>query len=120
MFCLDKDKISFHYLDGIYEKLEISSELKNSFKKIRGDLNEFLDSNSSVNIISISRGESKTFTRREIQDIFIYGGILHIEPRKKKVYDYLMRKPFLKQSSTNDFVEILGIVLWSIQAIADL
>jgi hypothetical protein len=61
-------------MSEIYDEREITQDKKNTFKNIRENINNFLNSNSIV----------KTYTYRKIQNIFIYGGLSHADETKKK------------------------------------
>ena len=76
-FIQDNEKISFHNMSKIYDESGMTQDKINAFKNIRENINNFLNSNSIT----------KTDTYREIQDIFIYGGLSHATETKKRIFD---------------------------------
>lgn len=117
MFFIKRDKISIEHLSGIYAELEIPSELKGKFKKMKEGLDKYMNSGVSGMDI-INKGKSLSLTHKKLQDIFIYGGILHMNPKKKKTYDLIMSKWFIPELARDIFVHILLQGLWTIQGIA--
>lgn len=111
-FIQDRDKISFGKLAEHYNNLPISQERKDKFNAIRAYINDFLNSKSQVNI--------NNSTNWDIIDIFIYGGLAHIIPDKKKTFDYWMSKPIANVFLINEFVYILGIITAQIETIKNL
>ena len=97
-FIQDNEKSSFRNMVAIYERLPISEERKEEFKAARKYLNDFLDSNSFLNIDGV------LLTYRHILDTFVYGGLSHANEKKKKEYDLWMLNPFSNQIVTNEFV----------------
>ena len=66
---------------------------KREFFNTRDELNDFLDSPDEVLHIKVN---NKEFSKREIYEIFIYGGLAHANEVKKKIYDEWMANPMLK------------------------
>lgn len=105
-FIQDNEKSSFRNMERIYDELPILEEKKNLFKDTRNELNKFLD---SVPVVKIE-ANGKSFTQRDILEIFIYGGLSHANENKKGTYDFWMKTP-LKDIAVNNFVYILAIVM---------
>jgi len=104
-FCQNTEMSSFENMEAVYEKLPISQQRKDSFKNARGQFNAWLDSIPSIEI------ENVILTRREILDIFIYGGLAHANKKKKEIFDQWMSDPLLSLFMTNEFVSILRKVM---------
>jgi hypothetical protein len=113
-FIQNNEKISFYNMSRIYDKTGITQDKKNAFKSIRETINNFLDSNSWGSI------DGKTYTYREIQDIFIYGGLSHATEIPKRIFDSWKRDQLLFKILENEFVWVLVNILPAIQAIARL
>ena len=109
-FIQDNEKISFHNMSKIYDEREITQDKKNTFKNIRENINNFLNSNSIV----------KKYTNREIQDIFIYGGLSHANETQKRIFDSWKKDQLIFEILENEFVWVLVNILNAIQAIARL
>jgi hypothetical protein len=71
-FTLDTDRISIRNMSTIYGETWISQDKTNEFERQRTEINDILNSNFDV----VINGE--TYTNKKIQDIFIYGDIIHI------------------------------------------
>ena len=74
---------SINNLAKAYTNLNISNTLKNDFHRARIKLNKYLDDPTQIKIVYNER----TLIRREILDIFVYGGLAHANKKKKAVYD---------------------------------
>ena len=111
-FIQNNEKISFNNMSRIYDETGIAQDKKNAFKRIRETINNFLDSNSWGSI------DGKTYTYREIQVIFIYGGLSHANETKKRIFDSWKRDQLLFTILENEFVWVLANILNAIQAIA--
>ncbi|MGB2842228.1 MAG: hypothetical protein WBC40_07115 [Halobacteriota archaeon] len=113
-FIQNNERISFQNMSEIYGRKEITQDRKEAFKNIRETINNFLDSNSILTI------NDKTYTHREIQDIFVYGGLSHANKAKKRIFDSWKRNQLLFGMLEEDFVGTLATILNAIQAIARL
>ena len=113
-FIQDNEKISFHNMSKIYDESRMTQDKITAFKNIRENLNNFLNLNSGGTI------DGKTYTYREIQDIFIYGGLSHANETPKRIFDRWKRNQLLFKILENDFVWVLVNILNAIQAIARL
>ena len=109
-FIQDNEKISFHNMSKIYDESGMTQDKINAFKNIRENINNFLNSNSIT----------KTDTYREIQDIFIYGGLSHATETKKRIFDSWKRNQLIFKILENEFVFVLATILNAIQVIARL
>ena len=97
-FIQDNEKCSIRNISKIYDKLEDKIALKKYFIGSRDNLNNFLASATFFNI------GGKKIIRREVLDVFIYGGLSHANLQKKKIYDNWMNNPLIKDFLTNEFV----------------
>lgn len=74
-FIQDRDQISLRALEDITNDPGISTEWKESYRQIRREINNFL--NSKVRITS--DGEQPTY--RQVQEAFLYGDLAHLNKR---------------------------------------
>lgn len=77
-FIQDNEKCSIRNISKIYEKLEDEIDLKKYFIGSRDNLNNFLALATYIDI------GGKKIIRREVLDVFIYGGLSHANLQKKK------------------------------------
>jgi hypothetical protein len=87
-FIQNNERCSFGNLNEVYQKLPFSEELKNKYFDTRKKINQYLDTKTSINIYG------ETPTRRKLLDIFIYGGLAHVNPKKEKIYGKWKQSPF--------------------------
>jgi hypothetical protein len=80
-FIQGNEKSSFKRLSESFEKLPISPELKKQFVEQRNGLNNYLDSKINRNLYGF------TPSRRELLNIFIYGGLAHANVEMKAIYE---------------------------------
>jgi len=104
-FIQDNEESSLRKQAKLYGDLLISYHKKDKFEKYRNNLNEFLDSQSFFST------NGNNWTKRQILEIFIYGGLAHANKKKKEIYDHWMSNQVLKPMITDEFVNILKIVL---------
>ena len=109
----NNEKCSFGNLDKVYQSLPISQEVKARFLEARRTLNEYLDSKISINIYG------ETPTRRRLLDVFVYGGLAHATPEKKKVYDQWKNVSLVYGMLEVEFCSILEFVLRIIKYVID-
>ena len=113
-FIQNNERISFQNMSEIYDRKEITQDKKEAFKNIRETINNFSDSNSILTI------NDKIYTHRDIQDIFIYGGLSHANETKKRIFDSWKRNQLLFGMLEEDFVGTLATILIAIQEVARL
>ena len=113
-FIQDNEMISFRNMSKIYDEMGITQDKKKAFEGIRETINTFLNSNSMLII------KDKKYTNREIQDIFIYGGLSHANETKKRIFDSWKKDQLIFEILENEFVGVLVNILNAIQAIARL
>jgi len=113
-FIQNNEKSSFENISKIYDELNIENKYKVQVEEARKELNSYLDSESHINI------NNKKITRRNIFDTYIYGGLAHANPQKKKIYDEWMKEPMLSQFLNFEFVNILTDFIRIINYIASI
>ena len=113
-FIQDNEMISFRNMSKIYDEMGIAQDKKKVFEGIRETINTFLNSNSMLTI------KDKKYTNREIQDIFIYGGLSHANETQKRIFDSWKKDQLIFEILENEFVWVLVNILNAIQAIARL
>lgn len=115
-FIQDNEKSSFRNMAKTYQNLPISDDIKARFAEARRILNEFLDSTPST---SYNIG-GETLNHRRILEVFVYGGLAHANPKKKRTYDRWMKMSVVCELLITDFVVILAKVMRIIQYVATL
>lgn len=115
-FIQDNEVTSFRKMAEHYANAPIDSALKDEFNEIRKQINELLDSQPDFQI----EHDGKTYSRREIMDIFMYGGLSHANPSKKQIYDEWMAIPPFKPITENEFVYTISAILKAIEWIKEL
>lgn len=113
-FIQKKEKSSFKKMAKVYENLPISQEKKESFKDARNKFNDYLDSKSPITF----RGQGITY--REIIKVFLYGEFAHANEKKKEIFDQWMSYPLMNVLIYNEFIYILGNVMYIIACVQDL
>ncbi len=112
-FIQDNESISLRRAKNIFHSDVASEEEKNSFVEARNHLNAYLDGDTMINVKGIIK-------RRELMDVFIYGGLSHANDKKKKKYDEWMGNELLIPFLQNEFSVILYDVLNVILFVKDL
>ena len=114
-FLLDRDIISIRNMSrDVYNEKWITPDNKNKFEAIRKDINIFLSSKFDMTLYGGS------YTNDEIQNIFIYGDIIHIQEKEEKIFDSWKKDKIVYGFIVDGFVGILGTVLTGIVAICNL
>lgn len=115
-FIQDNEQSSFHKMAEHYLAAPIDESLKSAFATTRKNINEFLDESSDFPI----EYNGRRLTRREVMDIFVYGGLAHANQAKKELYDSWMSIPPFRPVIENEFVYTLAIILDAINYIKGL
>ncbi len=103
-FVQDNERSSFRNMSKLYTDKAISEEHRSEFEKARSYLNDFLDSSTMFNFYG------KRITKRELMEVFVFGGLSHANKQKKSLYDQWMRlglAPLLQ----NEFIVIIFEVM---------
>ena len=99
-FVQDNERSSFRNISKLYTDKAISEEHRSEFEKARSYLNGFLDSSTMFNFYG------RRITKRELMEVFVFGGLSHANKQKKSLYDQWMRldlAPLLQ----NEFIVII-------------
>lgn len=114
MFMQNNDTISIGNMSELYERLPISEDKKGTFRKLRRQLNSFLDSPSMIQL------NKKQFTNRELLDIMLYGDLAHINPEKRALLEQMQAfPPFFAIAKVNFegiLITFFGL-LWAVRAL---
>jgi uncharacterized protein YjiS (DUF1127 family) len=107
-FIQNNESSSFANLAQVYDQLPPNLEEVEAFRAARAELNELLDETTMVWI------EDRGLTRREIYEVFLWGGLAHANPEKKRKYDEWSKIPFFFELVQNEFVltlaQVLGVI----------
>ncbi|MCG3259067.1 MAG: hypothetical protein H7644_04935 [Candidatus Heimdallarchaeota archaeon] len=98
MFLQKKERISIYKIESIYERNQLSKELKAKFKESKEKYEEFLDKKSMI----------EGYTRREFTFILIYGNYLHLDEKKRAVYEKYVLHPIGRAFAVNEFLYTLS------------
>ncbi len=108
-FIQDNEKISLRNIKDIFHSSIATDEEKTNYDQARTNLNAYLDGETMFTI-------GHKITRRELMDVFIYGGLSHANPQKKAIYDKWMDTDILAQFMRNEFsviiFEVLNIIIF--------
>lgn len=104
-FVQDNESSSLRNIAKFYNEVSVSSNIKNDFNFARNKLNSELNKKSMLN------WQGKDLTKREIFDTFIYGGLAHANPEKKKNLDVWMQVKPLAAFITAEFYNSLIYLL---------
>ncbi len=140
LFIQDNEHISFRWLaKHVLDDPGLSEEWKQRFKRVRTDVNAFLDGTPNITerVVAPIADDNVTagadikemaqelvseqlLTYRDIMNIFIYGELAHVEVSKKLVYERWKSNPFGFPLLQFEFHQILGNVLRAISYVAAL
>jgi hypothetical protein len=111
-FLQDRDGISFRSLTEIYDAEDVPADLRDEFHKVRDAVNGRLDGQPTLAF----NVNGEVLTRRRILDVFLYGGLSHVEATKQKTYDSWRGIPMFFALIENEFMatmaEIFNCILW--------
>jgi hypothetical protein len=109
-FIQNNESISIHNMAQLYSSPPFSTLLVIAMQEKRNDFNTFLDAPSGV------VWQLEKLTNRRVFDIFLYGGLAHAEPSKKKEWDAWSAEPaifgILQVNFNNIVVKHLNFILW--------
>jgi len=100
----DNERSSLRNISKLYTDIAISEEHRSEFEKARSYLNGFLDSSTTFNFYE------RRITKRQLMEVFVFGGLSHANKQKKSLYDQWMRlglAPLLQ----NEFIVIIFEVM---------
>jgi hypothetical protein len=109
-FVQDNEPTSLRRMAATYESLPQLAAHSASVAGMRANLNASLDQLASF----LYKG--RDVTRREVYEVFLWGGLAHANREKKSLYDEWATEPgifaFLQLVFVSVVVEVLGAVLW--------
>ncbi|QDV78976.1 hypothetical protein [Botrimarina mediterranea] len=108
-FIQDNESISIRNMAKVFSSDLATPGERRRFYEIRESLNKYLDGSSMF------KEGARTASRREVMDVFIYGGMSHAKPKKKEKFDAWMRHVLLGPMTTTEFTTILSTVLSAIE-----
>ncbi|MBI4307151.1 MAG: hypothetical protein HY678_12610 [Chloroflexi bacterium] len=103
-FVQDNETTSLRNMADIYSKIPIDKVLVGKFNAARAKTNAALDNRTPISL------NDEVLTYRVVFDVFLYGGLAHANPEKKRTYDAWARDPFVFSLLQNEFVFGLGIL----------
>jgi len=108
-FIQDNESISLRNIKDVFHSDLAKEEEKNNFDEARNNLNTYLEGNTMFNIDGMIK-------RRELMEVFIFGGLSHANTAKKEKYDKWMRSEILAPFMQNEFsviiFEVLNIIVF--------
>jgi hypothetical protein len=102
-FIQDGDRISFRTIAEIYEDPSLPAKLAEHFRAQRDKLNAYLDAPSPTTV-NVPR------SRREVLDIFVYGGLAHANADKRRVFKEWRDHPVAWPLMQNEFAGSLYLL----------
>jgi hypothetical protein len=81
MFYRDGDGISFRELAELYEGPSVPPDLRDAYRELRDGSNRFLDGKSAYPF------KGDPIVERELLEVFLWGGLAHVNPARRKTYD---------------------------------
>ena len=87
-FSDDKEKISLSNIEKLYKKLKLPV-IAQEYSKIRYSFNNYLNSKSYIASIA----EKSSITHRNIFQIYLYGDLAHLNPKKREIFLQWQRNP---------------------------
>lgn len=102
LFQQDRDGISVKALAEIYDGESVPTELSKQFREARKALNDRLDSDTMFVF------NEERITRRGLLDVFLYGGLAHVDAEKREVYEHWQAFGMAFALMSNEFVATLA------------
>jgi hypothetical protein len=102
MFFRDGDGISFREIAEIYDAASIPAALRDDYRWAREAIDQFLDGPTMFEV------NQERITRRRLVEVFLYGGIAHMNPEKRKAYELWRGNPVLFAMMENEFAVALA------------
>jgi len=103
-FIQDNEPISLRKIKNAFYSDLAKEDEKCNYDRARKELNQYLDGYTMFNINGM-------VTRRELMNVFIYGGLSHANTKKKEMYDGWMGNVMLAPFMQNEFSVIINEVL---------
>jgi hypothetical protein len=102
MFFRDRDGISFREMAEIYEAPSVPGALRDDYRWARQAVNEFLDG------VTMCQVNGERITRRRLVDVFLYGGLAHLNPDKRRDSELWRGHPVMFALMQNEFAIALA------------
>lgn len=99
-FVQDNERISLRKFANVFHSSFVLPDETADFDRVRNHINTFLDSATMFDF-------GGKIPRRELMEIFIYGGLSHANQAKKEKYDAWMANGLLAPFMQNEFVVTL-------------
>lgn len=116
-FVQDNEDTSFRNMANLYRDLLqaglVQESLVEDFNEACDAMNAYLNEKPYINVTY----NGKSFTRRQILDTFVYGGLAHANVNKKVLCDEWKQIPFIFPMLENEFVSILMKILYIIDGV---
>ncbi|MCH6557378.1 MAG: hypothetical protein IH803_04075 [Nitrospirae bacterium] len=88
-FVQDNEAISLRKMAKLYGRLKIARATAGEFLALRKELNDFLDSTTSISI-----QEGRQLSHRDVFQLFLYGDLAHGTRKKRQTVQSFSRTPF--------------------------
>ncbi len=109
-FVQNNEPTSIENIVKLFRDLPLAQERIDAAVRSRQTLNERLDQPGSIQL-----GDEQ-LTRRQIFEVFLYGGLAHANPTKKVIYDGWATDPIrfmlLQVEFTSILVDLLNAISW--------
>lgn len=115
-FIQDNETSSLRNIGAIYEEIGDDDGFLSRFNSARNGVNQLLD---SPNLMNITFNDWRP-TNRDVMETFVYGGLAHANPEKRRVLKAWMGSPPESVLFQFCFTQVLGEVLRAISFIRDL
>ena len=112
-FMQDNDPISVRNVARLYERSDLPDYLIQAFARTRADVNRYLDLETNISV-----EEGRKLTRRQVIDIFVYGGLAHSTEPHHTTFEQLRTTPMFAILQV-DFVHGVSAFISGLQALAD-
>ena len=114
MFYRDGDEISFREMAELYRGPSVPPDLRDAYRELRDGNNRFLDGELAYTF------EGDPIVQRELLEVFLWGGLAHVNPARRKTYDAWRVDQNLFTLLSVRFEFVLSQVCNAIRAIRDL
>lgn len=117
-FIQKNEPISFRALEDITTDPALSAFWVTEYKRIRKELNEFLD--SPIEDRNYVFENEKIASNRELMDTFIYGDLAHNSPGYEHKIQRWKKEPILFELARFEFIHVLGRIFGTIFYMAEI
>jgi len=108
IFWLSKDEISFRHLERLYRELPISDDLRIRFHEAKNEFIKFMGSSAHID------DELGEVNRKELCEIYLYGGRIHLDRDKRNRLKKWMSDPVMlslvEYWLTDTFVKAFAVI----------